>query len=83
MNIQSYALTQKGMEVYMLRKYVEFIVNNGGSDYYAWLLENLGTADIAAEMEDIKDLFRIWLKEFDWSKTDADFMKEAIESHII
>ena len=83
MNIKSYALTQKGMEVYMLRKYVEFIVNNGGSDYYAWLLENLGTADIAAEMEDIKDLFRIWLKEFDWSKTDADFMKEAIESHII
>ena len=67
----------------MLRKYVEFIVNNGGSDYYAWLLENLDTADIAAEMEDIKGLFRIWLKEFDWSKTDADFMKEAIESHII
>ena len=67
----------------MFRKYVEFIINNGGSDYYSWLLENLGTADIAAEMEDIKDLFRIWLREFDWSKTDADFMKEAIESHII
>ena len=67
----------------MFRKYVEFIVNNGGSDYYAWLLENLGTADITAEMEDIKDLFRIWLKEFDWSKNDTDFMKEAIESHII
>ena len=66
----------------MFRKYVEFIVNNGGSDYYAWLLENLDTADIAAEMEDIKDLFRIWLKEFDWSKDVADFMKEAIESHI-
>ena len=78
-------LTQKAMEVIMnmLRKCVEFIVDNGGSDYYAWLLENLGIADIAAEMEDIKDLFRIWLKEFDWSKTDADFMKEAIESHII
>ena len=65
------------------RNCVQFIVNNGGSDYYSWLLENLGTADIAAEMEDIKDLFKVWLEEFNWSKDDADFMKEAIESHII
>ena len=66
----------------MLRKCVEFIVDNGGSDYYEWLLDNLDTADITAEMEDIKDIFRIWLEEFNWDKEDTNFMKEAIESHI-
>ncbi len=66
----------------MLRKCVEFIVDNGGSDYYEWLLDNLDTADITAEMEDIKDIFRIWLEEFNWDKEDANFMKEVIVSDI-
>ena len=66
----------------MLRKCVEFIVDNGGSDYYEWLLDNLDTADITAEMEDIKDLFRIWLEEFNWDKEDTNFMKEVIVSDI-
>ena len=66
----------------MLRKCVEFIVANGGSDYYEWLLDNLDTADITAEMEDIKDLFRIWLEEFNWDKEDTNFMKEVIVSDI-
>ena len=66
----------------MLRKCVEFIVDNGGSDYYEWLLDNLDTADITAEMEDIKDIFRIWLEEFNWDKEDTNFMKEVIMSGI-
>ena len=66
----------------MLRKCVEFIVDNGGSDYYEWLLDNLDTADITAEMEDIKDIFRIWLEEFNWDKEDTSFMKEVIVSDI-
>ena len=66
----------------MLRKCVEFIVDNGGSDYYEWLLDNLDTADITAEMEDIKDIFRIWLEEFNWDKEDTNFMKEVIVSDI-
>lgn len=60
----------------MLKKYVEFIVANGGSDYYIWLLDNIDKANISEEIEEIKSLFKIWMEEFTWKEEDIKFMKK-------
>lgn len=65
----------------MDKKIIKFICKNGGSEYYTNLLNNIEKVNINDEMNDIKDLFMIWMDEFEWSEKDKDFMLQVINTN--
>ena len=57
-----------------IKEAVEFIVEKGGSIYYENLL-NSEDFNKEEEIEDIRELFGIWLEEFDWTEEEKNFMR--------
>lgn len=61
-----------------IKEAVKFIVEKGGSIYYENLL-NSEDFNKEEEIEDIRELFGIWLKEFDWTEEEKNFMKKFLK----
>ena len=61
-----------------IKEAVKFIVEKGGSIYYENLL-NSEDFNKEEEIEDIRELFEIWLKEFDWTEEEKNFMKKILK----
>ena len=57
-----------------IKEAVKFIVEKSGSIYYEDLL-NREDYNKEEEIEDIRELFRIWLEEFDWTEEEKKFMR--------
>lgn len=57
-----------------IKEVVKFIVEKGGSIYYENLL-NSEDFNEEEEIEDIRELFGIWLEEFDWTEEEKNFMR--------
>ena len=57
-----------------IKEAVKFIVEKGGSIYYENLL-NSEDFNEEEEIEDIRELFGIWLEEFDWTEEEKNFMR--------
>ena len=57
-----------------IKEAVEFIVEKGGSIYYENLLDSEDFNE-EEEIEDIRELFGIWLEEFDWTEEEKNFMR--------
>lgn len=57
-----------------IKEAVKFIVEKGGSIYYENLL-NSEDFNKEEEIEDIRELFGIWLEEFDWTEKEKNFMR--------
>lgn len=61
-----------------IKEAVKFIVEKGGSIYYENLL-NSEDFNKEEEIEDIRELFGIWLEEFDWTEEEKNFMKKFLK----
>lgn len=57
-----------------IKEAVKFIVEKSGSIYYENLL-NSEDFNKEEEIEDIRELFGIWLEEFDWTEEEKKFMR--------
>ena len=57
-----------------IKEAVKFIVEKSGSIYYENLL-NSEDYNKEEEIEGIRELFRIWLEEFDWTEEEKNFMR--------
>ena len=57
-----------------IKEAVKFIVEKSGSIYYENLL-NSEDYNKKEEIEGIRELFRIWLEEFDWTEEEKNFMR--------
>ena len=57
-----------------IKEAVKFIVEKSGSIYYEDLL-NREDYNKVEEIEGIRELFRIWLEEFNWTKEEENFMR--------
>ena len=57
-----------------IKEAVKFIVEKSGSIYYEDLL-NREDYNKEEEIEGIRELFGIWLEEFDWTKEEENFMR--------
>ena len=57
-----------------IKEAVKFIVEKSGSIYYEDLL-NREDYNKEEEIEGIRELFRIWLEEFDWTEEEKNFMR--------
>lgn len=57
-----------------IKEAVKFIVEKGGSIYYENLL-NSEDYNKEEEIEGIRELFGIWLEEFDWTEEEKNFMR--------
>ena len=57
-----------------IKEAVKFIVEKCGSIYYENLL-NSEDYNKEEEIEGIRELFGIWLEEFDWTKEEENFMR--------
>lgn len=57
-----------------IKEAINFIVEKGGSIYYENLLDSEDFNE-QQEIEDIRELFGIWLEEFDWTEEEKQFMK--------
>lgn len=57
-----------------IKEAVKFIVEKGGSIYYENLLDSEDFNE-EEEIEDIRELFGIWLEEFDWTEEEKNFMR--------
>ena len=57
-----------------IKEAVKFIVERSGSIYYEDLL-NSEDYNKEEEIEDIRELFGIWLEEFDWTEEEKNFMR--------
>ena len=57
-----------------IKEAVKFIVEKGGSIYYENLL-NSEDFNKEEEIEDIRELFGIWLEEFNWTEEEKKFMR--------
>ena len=57
-----------------IKEVVKFIVEKGGSIYYEKLLDSEDFNE-QQEIEDIRELFGIWLEEFDWTEEEKNFMR--------
>ena len=57
-----------------IKEAIKFIVEKGGSIYYENLL-NSEDFNKEEEIEDIRELFGIWLEEFDWTEKEKNFMR--------
>ena len=57
-----------------IKEAVKFIVEKSGSIYYENLL-NSEDYNKEEEIEGIRELFRIWLEEFDWTEEEKKFMR--------
>lgn len=57
-----------------IKEVVKFIVEKGGSIYYENLLDSEDFNE-EEEIEDIRELFGIWLEEFDWTEEEKNFMR--------
>ena len=57
-----------------IKEAVKFIVEKSGSIYYEDLL-NREDYNKEEEIEGIRELFRIWLEEFNWTKEEENFMR--------
>ena len=57
-----------------IKEVVKFIVEKGGSIYYENLLDSEDFNE-EEEIEDIRELFGIWLEEFDWTEEEKKFMR--------
>ena len=57
-----------------IKEAVKFIVEKGGSIYYENLLDSEDFNE-EEEIEDIRELFGIWLEEFDWTEEEKKFMR--------
>ena len=57
-----------------IKEVVKFIVEKGGSIYYENLL-NSEDFNKEEEIEDVRELFGIWLEEFDWTEEEKKFMR--------
>ena len=61
-------------DVMNIKEAVKFIVEKSGSIYYENLL-NSEDFNKEEEIEDIRELFGIWLEEFDWTEEEKNFMR--------
>ena len=57
-----------------IKEAVKFIVEKSGSIYYENLL-NSEDYNKEEEIEGIRELFGIWLEEFDWTEEEKKFMR--------
>ena len=57
-----------------IKEAVKFIVEKSGSIYYENLL-NSEDYNKEEEIEGIRELFGIWLEEFNWTKEEENFMR--------
>ena len=57
-----------------IKEAIKFIVEKSGSIYYENLL-NSEDYNKEEEIEGIRELFRIWLEEFNWTKEEENFMR--------
>ena len=57
-----------------IKEAIKFIVEKSGSIYYEDLL-NSEDYNKEEEIEGIRELFGIWLEEFDWTKEEENFMR--------
>ena len=57
-----------------IKEAVKFIVERSGSIYYEDLL-NREDYNKEEEIEGIRELFGIWLEEFDWTEEEKNFMR--------
>lgn len=57
-----------------IKEAVKFIVEKSGSIYYENLL-NSEDYNKEEEIEGIRELFGIWLEEFDWTEEEKNFMR--------
>lgn len=57
-----------------IKEAVKFIVERSGSIYYENLL-NSEDYNKVKEIEGIRELFGIWLEEFDWTEEEKKFMR--------
>ena len=57
-----------------IKEAVKFIVEKSGSIYYENLL-NSEDYNKEEEIEGIRELFRIWLEEFEWTEEEKNFMR--------
>ena len=61
-----------------IKEAVKFIVEKGGSIYYENLLDSEDFNE-EEEIEDIRELFGIWLEEFDWTEEEKNFMRNFLK----
>ena len=61
-----------------IKEVVKFIVEKGGSIYYENLLDS-EDYNKEEEIEDIRELFGIWLEEFDWTEEEKNFMRNFLK----
>ena len=57
-----------------IKEAVKFIVEKSGSIYYEDLLKS-EDYNKEEEIEGIRELFGIWLEEFNWTKEEENFMR--------
>ena len=57
-----------------IKEAVKFIVEKSGSIYYEDLL-NREDYNKEEEIEGIRELFGIWLEEFNWTEEEKNFMR--------
>lgn len=57
-----------------IKEAIKFIVEKSGSIYYENLL-NSEDYNKEEEIEGIRELFGIWLEEFDWTEEEKNFMR--------
>ena len=57
-----------------IKEAIKFIVEKSGSIYYEDLL-NREDYNKEEEIEGIRELFGIWLEEFDWTEEEKKFMR--------
>ena len=57
-----------------IKEAVKFIVEKSGSIYYENLL-NSEDYNKEEEIEGIRELFGIWIEEFDWTEEEKNFMR--------
>ena len=57
-----------------IKEAIKFIVEKSGSIYYENLL-NSEDYNKEEEIEGIRELFGIWLEEFDWTEEEKKFMR--------
>lgn len=57
-----------------IKEAIKFIVEKSGSIYYENLL-NSEDYNKEEEIEGIRELFGIWLEEFNWTKEEENFMR--------
>ena len=61
-----------------IKEAVKFIVEKSGSIYYENLL-NSEDYNKEEEIEGIRELFGIWLEEFNWTKEEEIFMRNFLK----